>query len=161
MAGARREKMVRSGDKGRQPHPEYKVGDRVWLDLRNVRTKGGKFSTRQNTYYVTELVGEKAVKLDMPGSLHKTFNVDLLRPVPDDPLPSQFQHRVPRPGPLTAGSEAEPEYEVEAVVAKRYSREEDRMLYEVVWKGYEETSWEPYENVDSLSALDTFLERMA
>ncbi|KAF4310821.1 hypothetical protein GTA08_BOTSDO13627 [Botryosphaeria dothidea] len=75
------------------PSPAYKVGDKVWLHLKNLRTDrpSKKLDNKAAKFTVIEVVGSYSYKLDIPGAVHNVFNVDLLRPAGTDPLPSQVQ----------------------------------------------------------------------
>lgn len=77
----------------REPAPDYKIGDQVWLDLRNIPLDfdSCKFGSRNAIYRITNKVNSHAYTIDIQG-VHPTFHVSMLRPVPNDPLPSQIQH---------------------------------------------------------------------
>lgn len=46
---------------------------------------------------------------------------------------------------------SESEWEVEAIIGKRFTN--GNVLYEVQWKGYTETTWEPLANLDGTVVL--------
>ena len=74
----------------RQPAPAYKIGDSVWLDARNIRTKrqSKKLDWKNlGLYKISKVVSSHAYRLDLPDSmklLHPVFHVSLLRPAPND-----------------------------------------------------------------------------
>jgi hypothetical protein len=143
--------QTQQANKSRRPEPEYKVGDRVMLDSRNIRrrlkakNRSAKFFDRflgpfkiteakpEISNYTLELV--PAVDFE---SIHPSFHAKLLRPfVPNDP--EQFPSREPpRPPPLIPEDD---QWEVEAILDERtrYRRKE----YLVHWKGYpdEDNMW--------------------
>jgi hypothetical protein len=72
--------------------PEYRVGDKVWLDLRNIRTdrKSKKLDAKYAKFTVTEVIGTHSCRLDTPPGVHLVFHNKLLRLAATDPLPSQI-----------------------------------------------------------------------
>ncbi|KAF4301806.1 hypothetical protein GTA08_BOTSDO10074 [Botryosphaeria dothidea] len=92
MADAQQE-QERQANRQRNLSPAYKVGDKVWLHLKNLRTDrlSKKLDDKAAKFTVIEVVGSHSYKLDIPGAVHNVFNVDLLRPAGTDPLPSQVQ----------------------------------------------------------------------
>ena len=120
MAGAQQE-QERQTNKHRNTSPAYKVGDKVWLDLRNIRTirPSKKLSSRSAKFTVTEVVGPHSYRLDIPGEGHNVFNVDLLRPASTDPFPSQKQDDA-QPEPIVV--EGQEEYHVEKILDERIVR---------------------------------------
>ena len=67
-------------------------------------------------YWVLELIGSHAVRLDVPRGVHDVFHVNLLRRAADDPLPSQQLENIEHPALLVHGVE---EYEVEEICRHR------------------------------------------
>ena len=76
----------------RDPAPDYKVGDKVWLDLRNIHTDrpNKKLDAQYAKYTIMEKVGSRAYRLDTPPGIHPEFHTVLLRPTTSDPFPSQI-----------------------------------------------------------------------
>jgi hypothetical protein len=65
--------------------PAYTVGDRVWLDARNIRTnrQSKKLDWKNlGPYKVAQMVSSHAYRLELPDSMkiHPVFHVSLLRP---------------------------------------------------------------------------------
>ncbi|KAF8711757.1 hypothetical protein RHS03_01652, partial [Rhizoctonia solani] len=135
-----KERMVR--DKGITP--EYKVGEKVWLDGKNVelRTNSNKLDPKQlGPFEVLEKVSSHAYCLKLPETLkiHNVFYVGLLLKThesPSQPFPE-------RPPPESI--EGEEEFEVEQIIDSKQQR--GKWFYLIKWKGYrpEDNSWEPEE----------------
>ncbi|KAF8713103.1 hypothetical protein RHS03_00686, partial [Rhizoctonia solani] len=135
-----KERMTR--DKG--TIPEYSVGEKVWLDGKNVelRTNSNKLDPKQlGPFEVVEKVSSHAYCLKLPETLkiHDVFYVGLLSKAhksPSQPFPE-------RPPPETI--EGEEEYEVEQIIDSK--RQRGKWFYLIKWKGYgpEDNSWEPEE----------------
>ena len=143
----------------RQPAPAYQVGDSVWLDARNIRTKrqSKKLDWKNlGPYKISKIVSSHAYRLDLPDSmklLHPVFHVSLLRPAPNDSdyLPGQT---IPPPAPVVV--ENETEWFVDSVEKLRYNRRRRQYEYLVKWTGYDELSWEPAGNMKDVEAADRF-----
>jgi hypothetical protein len=135
---------------GREPGevPEqFAVGERVWLDSRNLRlkTNSPKLTDRRlGPFEVTEKLSDRAYRLKLPGNLkiHDVFCVGLLSRVKED----ESRPILTETGPLEV--EGEEEYEVEEIVNSE--RCQDGWYYRVKWKGYgpESNTWEPKKNLE-------------
>ena len=131
------------------PHPLYRVGDRVWLALRDDPT------ARHAKFTVTEVVSPLNYRLDIPGRAHKVFHADRLRPAASDAFPSQVTHDE-QPDPILI--DGEPEFEIEAIL-RREQRLLNRRLTDgfiVKWTGYPEPTWKPASAMQDTAALDRF-----
>jgi hypothetical protein len=103
---------------GREPGevPEaFNVGEKVWLDSRNLRlkTNSAKLTDRRlGPFKVLEKLGDRVYRLDLPENLkiHNVFYVGLLSKVKED----ESRPILREPGPLEV--EGEEEYEVEEIV---------------------------------------------
>lgn len=124
--------------------PEFKEGQKVWLDTRNFRVPGvsRKLVDRYaGPYPVKRKVGNLAYELKLPKDvvLHPVFHVSLLLPHKESEIPGRHP---PEPAPLEV--EGEEEYEVEDVLeSRRYGRWK-KLQYLIHWKGWgpEHDSWE-------------------
>ena len=69
----------------------YKVGNKVYLSLRNIRIDkpSKKLGNRATKFTVIEVISPLSYKLNTPLGIHNVFNVNLLRPTIDNLLPSQ------------------------------------------------------------------------
>ena len=121
----------------RQQAPSFKVGDKVWLSLRNVRTtrESKKLDAKQAKYTVLEVVGTHSYRLDTPPGIHNVFHSQLLRPASYDSLVGQEQDDT-QPNPEIL--EDDEEYVVERILdEKTVQRGRGRATKLLVkWKGY-------------------------
>ena len=63
----------------RQPE-KFKVGDKVWLNLQNVKTPqlSKKLAWQHTKYEVTAVSDALTVELNVPGNIHKRFHIELV-----------------------------------------------------------------------------------
>ena len=83
--------------------------------------------------------------------IHPVFHVSLLEPVAHDPLPGQ---RNPPPPPIII--DGEDEFIVEEILD---AKPRGQKPFLVKWLGEAVPTWEPYEFVKDLAALDQFYSR--
>ena len=133
--------------------PKFRVGDRVWLLRRNVKTTRpcDKLDyQRLGPFEISGQINDVAFRLDLPQGmhLHPVFHVSLLEPyvptlIPDRDIPP------PPPVELAEG----PEYQVEAILDSKIMR--NKLYYLVDWLGYtpNDRTWEPAENVTNAPEL--------
>ena len=105
----------------RQQSPSYKVGDKVWLNLTNIRTNRTtkKLDAKHAKFTIIKVIGSHSYKLDTPPGLHPVFHSRLLRPAANDPLPSQVQDDT-QPLPRLVGDEKE--YDIEEILDEKVIR---------------------------------------
>ena len=79
----RQQIMEDSANRSRQQSETFKVGDRVWLNLKNISTlrSSKKFAWLHAKYKVTKIISRHVVELDIPSGIHPRFDVDLLKSV--------------------------------------------------------------------------------
>jgi hypothetical protein len=144
----------------RKQSPQFKVGDRVWLNLTNVRTKriSKKLDAKNAKFTVLEEIGSHSYRLNTPPGIHNVFHSQLLRLASYDPLPNQKQDDTQPPPQIIGDHE---EYEVEEIqnerVVRRRGQQKRQLL--IKWIGYAEPTWEPYEAFEDTAALDRWEER--
>ena len=134
--------MVRYYNQRHDPTPEYRVGDKVYLDASDIKTtRPSKKLAHRNLgpFPIVRRVGSHAYRLRLPPSLsrlHPVFPVVKLTLAPRDPF---GRHNKPPPTPEIV--EDEEHYEVEKILDSRLYR--GKLQYLVKWKGfgYEENSW--------------------
>jgi len=148
----------------RDPAPTFRVGDKVWLDLRNIRIDRPKkkLAPLHAIYRVTEAISSHAYRLDVPNGEHDVFHVSLLRPVSEDPLPSQVQDDVQPPPVIVEGEE---EWSLDEILDHRVVRGRGRggplkRQFRCRWHGYAEDSWHDQADVEDSIALDQYEERL-
>lgn len=145
----------------RLPAPAYEIGDEVWLDARNIRTKrASKKLDWKNLgpYKVVKKVSSHAYCLELPESIkiHPVFYVSLLLLASrkQEYLPSQY---APPPKPVVVDNEEW--YFVEKIEDLRYNKRTRRHEYYVKWTGYDEMTWEPIANLKDNDAVTDFYKR--
>ena len=154
------QRMEESSNRRRAPAERFDVGDKVWLNLKNVSTPQlkKKLAWVNAKYTVIEVVHPHVVKLNVPSGIWPQFHVELLRRAADDPLPSQVTRDAQPPPLIPETGDQEAEYEVERILRadrRRYGNSWRRMVL-VKWRGYEEPNWEPREALEDTEALDLF-----
>jgi hypothetical protein len=143
-------------DRRRLPAPNLKVGDLVWLNAKNIRTKRPSKKLdhkRLGPFAIERKISSHAFRLALPHGmrfLHPVFHVSLLEPHQANTIPNRIQ-----PPPLPVEVDGHTEYEVAAILDSRIHRR--RLEYLVQWRGYENTAesstWEPATNVNNSPAL--------
>lgn len=150
--------MEHQANRGRRPAERLAVGEKVWLNLKNVSTPQlkKKLAWTQAQYRVTKCISPDVYELDVPTQIHPRFHVDLLRRDPNDPLPSQIQDET-QPPPLLDGDD--PLWGVERVIrAEHRGRGRQRQVL-VKWNGYLEPTWEPRSNLKNTDAFKAFVRK--
>ncbi|QRW17963.1 Retrotransposable element Tf2 protein [Rhizoctonia solani] len=124
--------------------PEYTIGEKVWLDAKNVEIQSNSNKLdpkRLGPFEVTKKISSHAYRLKLPESLkiHDVFYIGLLSKSHKSPN----QPFLERPPPETIRGEEE--YEVEQIIDSK--RQRGKWFYLIKWKGYrpEDNSWEPEE----------------
>lgn len=149
-------RYAKNADSRRTPARRYSPGDLVWLNARNIKTlRPQKKLDHKNLgpFKVLEVISPYAYKLELPASMrnHPVFNVNLLNPASDDPVPGQ---RNPPPPPVEV--EGIEQFEVEEILNSRVERRGrggPRLKYTVKWIGYDDPTEEPAEYLEGVPEL--------
>jgi transposase InsO family protein len=153
--------MTRYYNQKRTAAPEYKPGDKVFLDASDIHTTrpSKKLSHRHlGPFLVERKVGNNAYRLRLPLSMkrfHPVFNVVKLSLAPTDPFPGR--HIPPPPPPEIV--DGEEEWVVEEILDSKIVNR--KLRYLVKWKdfGLEHNSWEPWDHVHAPELLAEFYRR--
>ena len=131
-------------ERRRSTFTPFKLGDKVWLDTRNLKTNHHKKigPRREGPFEIIRVIGPVTYQLNLPKTwkVHNVFHATLLRQYKETEV---YGANFPRPTPdLLEGEEV---YEVENILKHR-KRGRGHQYY-VKWKGYpiSEASWEPEE----------------
>jgi hypothetical protein len=105
-------------DEKRLASPNFKVGEKVWLLKRHIKSKrpSEKLDYRRlGPYPIKKLICKVAVKLNLPSSMpiHPVFHISLIEPVKT----SDIRPEQPEPQPIEV--EEEEEWEVERVLTMK------------------------------------------
>ena len=137
--------------------PHFKVGDKVWLSLQNIKTDrtNKKLDWKNAKYTVIEVIGSHSYRLDTPPGIHNVFHSKLLRLAATDPLPSQTSDDAQPPAYVVDDQE---EYDVEEILRTTKVRRGRGHQYKVLvkWKGYARPTWEPLSALADTAALASY-----
>ena len=127
----------------------FKVGDKVLLDIKNLRSAGGMFrkfrQLRSGPFTVEEVLGPVTFKIRLPRAwknIHPVFHASVLKAFRETEVHGPA---FPEPPPETI--EGEEEWEVDGILAHRGNTKKREYL--VSWKGYSsaDNTWEPEKNL--------------
>jgi hypothetical protein len=133
-----------SADSRRLPAPHFQVGDKVFVKAQFFRTTrpSKKLSEKfLGPYEIIAQPGTVSFTLKLPNSMravHPVFHVSMLEPAVANTIPNRVQ---PPPPPVSIDGESE--FEIARVVdSKIDKRRRCKLLYRVLWAGYEGTDQE-------------------
>lgn len=137
------EDMKRFHDRTAGKSTEYKTGDKVFLDGRNLSTSQPTKKLADKWYgpfEVVEKVGASAYRLKLPHrwkKVHPVFNEMLLKQAVE---PTFEEQKTPPPPPPDIVDNEE-EYEIEEIQDSRLHR--GKLQFLVKWVGYIDATWQP------------------
>ena len=141
-------------NKSRMKGPDYKVGDYVMLNRKNIKTVRSKmkFDAKfMGPFKIIKKLSDVAFKLELPPTwkIYPVFHTWLLEPAGSNPFPNQIENP-PQPEIV----ENEFEFEVDEILDYRLFRGKIPQ-YLVHWKGYsyDKNTWEPVEHLTNASTL--------
>jgi hypothetical protein len=141
-------------NKSRMKGPDYKVGDYVMLNRKNIKTVRSKmkFDAKfMGPFKIIKKLSDVAFKLELPPTwkIYPVFHTWLLEPAGSNPFPNQIENP-PQPEIV----ENEFEFEVDEILDYRLFRGKIPQ-YLVHWKGYsyDKNTWEPVEHLANASTL--------
>jgi hypothetical protein len=135
----------------------FKEGEEVLLSTKNLKRPKGLTAKLGNRFTgpfrIKQEVSPVAYKLELPDKwrIHDVFHISLLRKFrKGDEQGTDIEI-------IDLDEAEEQEYEVDKVIGKRYGKSH-QLEYLVLWKDYPESeaTWEPYENLKDVAALDDF-----
>ncbi len=134
----------------------YCVGDRVWLDAKNLTTTHPTAKLAPKCYgpfLVTAAISHTSYCLKLPPQwkIHNIFHASLLTPYKETP---EHSPNFPEPSPELINGELE--WEVEQIMNTR--RHCNQLQYLVRWKGFSEAhdSWEPTTHVHANHLIEAY-----
>ena len=133
--------------------PKYAVGDRVWLDGRNLKTDQptSKLAPRRHgPFAISQVMSPVSYRLELPHQwrIHPVFHIDLLTPYRETKIHGE---NYPRPSPELIDNEEE--YEVEAILDSRRFGRGHKLQYLIKWVGYPDSD-NQWEDADKVHADD-------
>ena len=142
------ERMKRYYDRARDEAPQFKEGDKVWLEATNIKLSGARKlqPRRLGPFAVKRKIGELNYELELPAAMkvHPVFHVSLLLKYEPDRIEGRVQ---PPPPPVEI--EGAQEFEVQEVLDSRRFRR--KLQYKVRWKGYSpaDDTWEDADHLEN------------
>ena len=131
----------KSADVRCSPTPDFKVGDKVFVKAQFFQTTrpSKKLSEKYlRPYEIISQPGTLLFTLCLPESMcsvHPVFYMSMLEPTTSNTFSKRIQ---PAPAPVII--DGEPEYEISWIVDSKINRQwACKLLYKVIWLGYEDT----------------------
>lgn len=141
-------KMKEQYEKGKRTAHEFKVGEFVWLNAKNIHIhqQTPKLGPRQlGPFKITGKHGPLDYHLELPHwlKIHPVFHVDRLSPWHDQGIPQPLP---PQPEII----EGEENYEIEEILDSRLHGRGKKLQFLIKWKGFSDahTAWEPESNLE-------------
>ena len=129
----------------------FSKGDKVWLEGRNLKLPYNKKITtkREGPFTITEVLPPVNYRLKIPWKIHDVFHASLLTRYKENEVHGP---NFARPPPEIIDDE--PEWEIERILRHKGTK---NIRYQVKWKGYDEMTWEPEENLSNArESIETY-----
>ncbi|KAI1007650.1 hypothetical protein K3495_g581 [Podosphaera aphanis] len=145
----------------RSTPPAYRVGDKVFVNAKNINTKRPckKLDWKNlGPFEVLQVMNSHSYKLALPEglkSIHPVFHTSLLRPDPNNPILGQSNE--PNP-PIEIGDCGKELFEVDAILGSRRTKQYG-FQYKIKYTGQFDTTWQPLSDCVSgnlSEALDNY-----
>ena len=144
------------------PPAQYKAGDQVWLEGKNLKFPHqiSKLTPkRYGPFKIIKEISPVAYRLQLPPTwtIHNVFHTSLLSAYSE--TPSHGPNFSGPPPDLIGGEE---EYEVKSIKAHRYFGKNKKLQFLIQWKGYPESdnTWEPADSVHAPDLIKQYKQRM-
>lgn len=129
------QKYKLAADRHRQPPPDFKIGEQVWLLRRHIHTTrpSSKLDYRKlGPFTIIQQINPVAFKLELPSHfrIHPVFHTSLLEKFTAPTEPDRF---LPPPPPVEV--DGTPEYVVEEILDSFVKRK--KLYYRIRWSGYD------------------------
>ena len=159
---AARAKQEDSANFSRSLALAYRVGDKVFLNTRNIITNRliKKFDYKFiSPFKIIRIINSHSYQLELPFEhelLHNNFHTSLLRPVLTNGLPGQIN---PPPLPISLDESGEKLWAIKAILDSK--RTKAGFQYLILWRGYnpDDQTWEPLCHVVNAKASILEFER--
>lgn len=146
------ETMKKYYDRHRQPSPDFKVGDKVYLEGLNltVQRPMTKLSEkRYGPFPIIKKIGKSAFKLRLPrkwSRVHPVFNEYLLTTY-NPPVYASQKQQIPHPNDVPEIEEelSHEKYDVEEILDAQVDKPTGKLQYLVKWKDHDDpkdNTWE-------------------
>ncbi len=125
--------MLLSKDTNYRP---FKKGEKVWLDVKNLRTIHLTYKLRAKWYgpfQIAKKLSDIVYQINLPQSwkIHNMFHTSYLSRY-NETLEHGPNYLEPPPELI----EGEEEWEIEAILNKKYDKRKKKQMYQIHWKGY-------------------------
>ena len=161
MAAAQMQ-MEEQANKKRNSAPQFRVYNKVRLNLKNIKTLQlkNKLAWVNAKYNLTKIISPHVVELHVPSNIWPRFHVKLLQRASEDPLPLQILDDA-QPSPiLVKGKDGhtQPEQTVENILRTEKFHKGKLWVRRVLvkWKGFAEPNREDRSDMEEVKELDLF-----
>ena len=135
------QRYQKSADARCSPAPDFKVGDKVFVKAQFFQTTQPSKKLSKKYLRPYEIISQPGTLLftlclsESMCSVHPVFHVSMLKPATSNTFSERIQLA---PAPVII--DGEPEYEISRIVDSKIDRRRAcKLLYKVIWLGYEDT----------------------